>query len=29
MGQGYEDHLITSEDAIPNVKKVQWKEINA
>ena len=29
MGQGYEDHLITPEDAIPNVKKVQWKEINA
>ena len=29
MGQGYEDHLITPKDAIPNVKKVQWKEINA
>ena len=29
MGQGYEDHLITSEDAIPNVDKVQWKKINA
>ena len=22
MGQGYEDHLITPEDAIPNVDKV-------
>ena len=22
MGQGYEDHLITSEDAIPSVDKV-------
>ena len=22
MGQGYEDHLITSEDVIPNVDKV-------
>ena len=29
MGQGYEDHLITPEDAIPNGKKVQWKEIDA
>ena len=29
MGQGYEDHLITSEDAIPNVDKVQWKKIDA
>ena len=26
MGQGYEDHLITSEDAIPNVDKVKWKK---
>ena len=29
MGQGYEDHLITTEDAIPNVDKVQWKKIDA
>ena len=29
MGQGYEDHLITREDAIPNVDKVQWKKIDA
>ena len=29
MGQGYEDHLITSEDATPNVDKVQWKKIDA
>ena len=29
MGQGYEDHLITSEDAISNVDKVQWKKIDA
>ena len=29
MGQGYEDHLITPEDAIPNVDKVQWKKIDA
>ena len=29
MGQGYEDHLITSGDAIPNVDKVQWKKIDA
>ena len=29
MGQGYEDHLITLEDAIPNVDKVQWKKIDA
>ena len=27
MGQGYKDHLITPEDAIPNVDKVQWKKI--
>ena len=27
MRQGYEDHLITLEDAIPNV--VQWKKIDA
>ena len=25
MGQGYEDHLITPKDVIPNVNKVQWK----
>ena len=29
MGQGYEDHLITPEDAIPNVDKVYWKKIDA
>ena len=29
MGQGYEDHLITPEYAIPNVDKVQWKKIDA
>ena len=29
MGQGYEDHLITPEAAIPNVDKVQWKKIDA
>ena len=29
MGQGYEDHLITPKDAIPNVDKVQWKRIDA
>ena len=29
MGQGYEDHLITPEDAIPNVDKVQLKKIDA
>ena len=29
MGQDYEDHLITPEDAIPNVDKVQWKKIDA
>ena len=29
MGQGYEDHLITPEDAIPNVDKVHWKKIDA
>ena len=29
MGQGYEDHLITPEDAIPHVDKVQWKKIDA
>ena len=29
MGQGCEDHLITLEDAIPNVDKVQWKKIDA
>ena len=29
MRQGYEDHLITPEDAIPNVDKVQWKKIDA
>ena len=28
MGQGYEDHLITPEDVIPNVDKVQWKKID-
>ena len=29
MGQDYEDHLITPEDDIPNVDKVQWKKIDA
>ena len=29
MGQGYEDHLITPEDAIHNIDKVQWKKIDA
>ena len=29
MGQGYEDHLITLEDALPNVDKVQWKKKDA
>uniref|UniRef100_F6HBQ9 Retrotransposon Copia-like N-terminal domain-containing protein n=1 Tax=Vitis vinifera TaxID=29760 RepID=F6HBQ9_VITVI len=29
VGQGYEDHLVTPEDAIPNVDKMQWKKINA
>ena len=29
MGQGFEDHLIKPEDAIPNVDKVQWKKIDA
>ncbi|RVW97054.1 Retrovirus-related Pol polyprotein from transposon RE1 [Vitis vinifera] len=29
MGQGYEDHLVTPEDAIPEVDKVQWKKIDA
>ena len=29
MGQGYEDHLITPKDAIPNVDKVQWEKIDA
>ncbi|RVW96895.1 Retrovirus-related Pol polyprotein from transposon RE1 [Vitis vinifera] len=29
MGQGYEDHLVTLEDAISDVDKVQWKKINA
>ena len=29
IGQGYEDHLITLEDAIRNVDKVQWKKIDA
>ena len=28
MGQGYEDHLITPKDVIPNVHKVQWKKID-
>ena len=28
MGQGYEDHLVTPKDAIPDVDKVQWKKIN-
>ena len=29
MGQGYENHLITPKDVIPNVDKVQWKKIDA
>ena len=29
MGRGYEDHLITPEDAIPCVDKVHWKKIDA
>ena len=29
IGQGYEDHLITPKDAIPNVDKVHWKKIDA
>ena len=29
MGQGYEEHLITPEDVIPNVDKVQWNKIEA
>ena len=29
MGQGYKEHLITPEDAIPNVDKEQWKKIDA
>ncbi|RVW28267.1 Retrovirus-related Pol polyprotein from transposon RE1 [Vitis vinifera] len=29
IGQGYEDHLVTPEDVIPNVDKVQWKKIDA
>ena len=29
MGQGNEDHLITPDDAIPNVDKVQGKKIDA
>ena len=29
MGLGYEDHLITPEDAIPSVDKVHWKKIDA
>ncbi|KAL6323247.1 hypothetical protein AAG906_029254 [Vitis piasezkii] len=29
MRQGYEDHLVTPEDAIPDVDKMQWKKINA
>ena len=29
MRQGYEDHLITPEDAIPSVDKVHWKKIDA
>ncbi|RVW39506.1 hypothetical protein CK203_085936 [Vitis vinifera] len=29
MGQGYEDHLVTPEDAIPDVDKVKWKQIDA
>ena len=29
MGQGYEDRLMTPEDVIPNVDKVQWKKIDA
>ncbi|RVW21067.1 Retrovirus-related Pol polyprotein from transposon TNT 1-94 [Vitis vinifera] len=29
MGQGYEDHLVTPEDVIPDVDKMQWKKIDA
>ena len=29
MGQGYENNLITPEDAIPGVDKVHWKKIDA
>ncbi|RVW13190.1 hypothetical protein CK203_097755 [Vitis vinifera] len=29
MGQGYEDHLVTPKDVIPDVDKVQWKKIDA
>ena len=29
MGQGYEDHLVTPENVIPDVNKVQWKKIDA
>ena len=29
MEQGYENHLLTPEDAIPIVDKVQWKKIDA
>ena len=29
IGQGYENHLITPKDAIPNVDTVQWKKIDA
>ena len=29
MRQGYEDHLVTPEDVIPDVDKVQWKKIDA
>ncbi|KAJ9710008.1 hypothetical protein PVL29_001468 [Vitis rotundifolia] len=28
MGQGYEDHLVTPKDTIPDVDKVQWKKID-
>nr|CAN76348.1 hypothetical protein VITISV_028496 [Vitis vinifera] len=29
MGQGYEDHLVTQEADILEVKRVQWKKIDA
>ncbi|RVX10177.1 Retrovirus-related Pol polyprotein from transposon RE1 [Vitis vinifera] len=29
MRQGYEDHLVTPKDVIPDVDKVQWKKIDA
>ncbi|WJZ94583.1 hypothetical protein VitviT2T_013425 [Vitis vinifera] len=29
MGQGYEDHLVTQEAAIPEVDRVQWRKIDA